>query len=87
MFLTLSQTTKFHSLQMREFADDNFKFDNTGRKYSKWVENTVGKGEIAHNKQFLLFLIVFKNLVLHTRKHQGLFGKGLRNTGIIHRGI
>ena len=22
---------------------------------SKWVENTVGKGEIAHYEQFLLF--------------------------------
>ena len=23
--------------------------------YSKWVENSVGKGEIAHYEQFLLF--------------------------------
>ena len=30
-----------------EFADDNFKFDENGRKLSKQVENTVGKGEIA----------------------------------------
>ena len=40
---------------MKEFADDNFKFDENGRKFSKWVENTVGKGEIAPNEQFLLF--------------------------------
>ena len=40
---------------MKEFADDNFKFDENGRKLSKWVENTVGKGEIAHYEQFLLF--------------------------------
>ena len=26
-----------------------------GRKFSKWVENTVGKGEIAHYEQFLHF--------------------------------
>ena len=26
-----------------------------GRKFSKKVENTVGKGEIARNEQFLLF--------------------------------
>ena len=38
-----------------EFADDNFKFDENGRKLSKRVENTVGKGEIAHYEQFLLF--------------------------------
>ena len=37
------------------FADDNFKFDKNERKSSKQVENTVGKGEIAHYEQFLLF--------------------------------
>ena len=35
-------------------ADDNFKFDENGRKLSKKVENTVGKGEIAPYEQFLL---------------------------------
>ena len=40
---------------MKEFADDNFKFDENGKKLSKWVENTVGKGEIARYEQFLLF--------------------------------
>ena len=38
-----------------KFADDNFKFDENGRKFSKQVENTVGKGETAHHAQFLLF--------------------------------
>ena len=41
--------------KLKEFADDNFKFDENGRKLSKWVENTVGKGEIARYEQFLLF--------------------------------
>ena len=45
-------------------------------KFSKQVENAVGKGEIAHNEQFLLFP-VFSRLVLQTRENQGLFGKGL----------
>ena len=40
---------------MKEFADDNFKFDENGKKLSKLVENTVGKGEIARYEQFLLF--------------------------------
>ena len=40
---------------MKEFADDNFKFDENGRKLSKWIENTVGKEEIARYEQFLLF--------------------------------
>ena len=39
---------------LRQSADDNFKFDENSRKFSKQVENTVGKGEIAHYKQFLL---------------------------------
>ena len=43
------------SSKLKEFADDNFKLDKYGRKFSKRVENTVGKGEIAHNEQFLLF--------------------------------
>ena len=40
---------------MKEFAEDNSKFDENGRKFSKQVENTMGKGEIAQTKQFLLF--------------------------------
>ena len=42
---------------MKEFADDNFRFDENGRKLSRRVENTVGKGEIAQKllEQFLLF--------------------------------
>ena len=40
---------------MKGFADDNFKFDENGRKLFKLVENTVGKKEIARYKQFLLF--------------------------------
>ena len=45
----------FDSSKLKEFADDSFKFNENGRKLSKWVENTVGKGEIAHYKQYLLF--------------------------------
>ena len=38
-----------------EFADDNFKFDKNSRMLFTLVENTVGKGEIARYKQFLLY--------------------------------
>ena len=34
--------------KLKEFSDDNSKFDEMGKKLSKRVENTVGKGEIAH---------------------------------------
>ena len=40
---------------MKEFADDNFKFDENGGMFSKREENTVGIGEIARYEQFLLF--------------------------------
>ena len=43
------------SSKLKEFADDNFKFDGNGNNLSKRVENIVGKGEIARYEQFLLF--------------------------------
>ena len=46
-------------------------------KFSKWVENTMGKGEIAHYEQFLLFLQCFKRLVLQKHKKQRFFGTRL----------
>ena len=52
----LSQTTQnLDSSKQKDFADDNFRFDEDGRKFSKRVENTVGKGEIARYEQFLHF--------------------------------
>ena len=43
------------SSKLKEFPDDNFKFDENSRKVHKWMENTVVKGEIAFYEQFLLF--------------------------------
>ena len=40
---------------LKQSAEDNFKFDENSKKFSKWIENTVGKGEIARYEQFLLF--------------------------------
>ena len=77
ILLTLSQTTNFDSSKLKKFADDNFNFKENGKQFSKQKENTVGKGEIARYEQFLLFPQCFKRLVLHTRKNQGLFWKGL----------
>ena len=45
--------------KLKEVADDNFKFDENGKKLSKQEENTVEKGEIARYEQFLLFLQCF----------------------------
>ena len=48
--------------KLKQSADDNFEFDGNSRKLSKLVENTVGKGEIACYKQFLLFPVFSKGL-------------------------
>ena len=47
--LPITRRQILDSSKLKEFADNNFKFDENGRKLSKWVENTVGKGEIARN--------------------------------------
>ena len=45
-----------------QFADDNFNFGLNGITFSKLVENTVGKGEIACYEQCLLFPVFSKDL-------------------------
>ena len=47
---------------MKEFADNNFRFEESGRKSSKWVENTAGKGEMTHYEQLLLFPQCFQKI-------------------------
>ena len=51
---------KLQTSKQKEFAANNFKFDENGRKFSKWVENIVGKGKIARFEQFLLFPLCFQ---------------------------
>ena len=57
-------------------ADNNFKFDENGRKLPKWKENTVGKEEIARYKQFLLFPQFSKGLYCRHVKTRACLGKG-----------
>ena len=57
---------------MKEFADDNFTFDENGKKFSKWAKNAVGKGEIAHYQQFLLFPHCFQKTCTADAKKRGL---------------
>ena len=46
--------------KLKEFADNNFKFDENGTKFFNKLENTVRKGEIARYEQFLLFSQCFQ---------------------------
>ena len=73
------------SFKLKEFADDDFRFDENGRKFSKLEENTVAKGEIA---EFLLFPRCFlKIITTDTLKNQGLFGKILRKYLCFYRDV
>ena len=49
------------STKRKDFAVDNFRFVENGRKFLKLGENTVGIGEIARYEQFLLFPQGFQN--------------------------
>ena len=57
-----------HPSKLKEFADDNFKFDENGGKFTTGVENTVGKGEIARYEQFLLFQLCFQKACTTTSR-------------------
>ena len=72
---------KLDTSNVKEYVDDNSKFDENGGEFSKWVENTVGKGEIAHNEQFLLFPQCFlTTCTTDMKKNKGFFGKSLKGS-------
>ena len=58
--------------KLKEFSDDNSKFDEKGKELCKWVENTVGKGEIAHYEQFLLFPQCFQKTCTADKENPGV---------------
>ena len=58
--LTLSQMTNLDPSKLKEFADDNFKFEKNGRKFCICMENIVGKEEIARYEQSLFFPLRFQ---------------------------
>ena len=62
-------------------ADNNFKFDENSRKFSKQVENTVGEGEIARYEQFLLFPQCFQQACFPWAS-KGVCGNGLLFTAL-----
>ena len=49
--LILSQTMNFRLFQTERVCIQQFQIDENGRKFSKWVKDVVGKGEIAHYEQ------------------------------------
>ena len=66
------------SNKQKERADDNFKFDNNGRKvFQKGRKHWENEKSLIMNN-FSFSHGDFKRLVLQTRKNQGLFAKGLK---------
>ena len=64
IYINSVQNNKFlDSSKLKEYADDNFKFEGNGKKFSKRVEDTAGKGEMVCSKQFLLFPQCFQDLL------------------------
>ena len=64
---------KFRLLHAERICPWLFKFYENGWKFSEMVENSVGKGGIAHYEQFLLFPRSFQK----TQENMGLFMKEL----------
>ena len=74
--LTLSKSTNFRCLQTETVSRQQLQISENGRRFSKRVENTVGKGEIAHDEQFLLFPQCFQDLYCRHAKTRASSGKG-----------
>ena len=47
--------SELNTSKLKEFADDNFKFHENGRKFSKRVENTVKKEKLVDTSNFSFF--------------------------------
>ena len=56
----------------RMFAVTTYYDGQNGRKLPKWVENNVGKGEIARYEQFLLFPQCFEKSCTSDTEKPGL---------------
>ena len=68
--------------KMKQSAEDNLKFVENIRKFSKRVENTVGKGEIARYKQFLLLPQCFQKACFPGASKVSLCGNGFNSLSV-----
>ena len=76
MNLTFTKRQILDSSKLKDVTDDNSNFDENGREFSIWEENTVGKGEIARYDLFLLFPQCFQYLYCRHVKTRACLGKG-----------
>ena len=66
------------SSKLKVFPDDNFKFNENGRRLTKWVENTIRKGEIACYEPFLLLPQCFRKTCTAYMYKQGLVSERVK---------
>ena len=64
--------------QTESFADDSFKFDENGRKFSKKVETRWEMEKLLVTSNFSFSNSVFKTFLMQTHKNKRLFQKGVR---------
>ena len=76
LMLTLSGKTDFGLFYTRRVCRQQFQFYENGRKFSKQVENTVGKREFSHNEQFFLFPQCFQNTWTADTQNKACFEMG-----------
>ena len=62
-----------YSKMKKKNTHEHFKLDETGGYFSKRVENTLEKGDIALYDQISISHCVFKYFYLQKRKNKGLF--------------
>ena len=75
VFIACLKKVELGAIALEDIVDNIFKFVEISRKFSKRVENGVGKGEIAHHKQFLLLLQFSKDLYCRHINTQVCLGK------------
>ena len=63
------------SSKLKDFADNNFEFDENGREFTQKAENTVVKGEIPCYEQFLLLPLCFQKTYCRQVKTRACLGK------------
>ena len=78
--LPFAKQQMLDSSKLKAFADHNFKVDENGRKFSKWVQKYCGKRRNGSLRAISPFPTVFSK---DSFRHQGLFGKGLKSIDYI----
>ena len=75
--LTFPKRQILDDSKLKEFADDNSRFDESDRWFFRWAENTGGKGELLDTSNSSFSHSIFKRLLVQTCKNQGFYEKVL----------